>query len=239
MIKILYIGKNEKVFTLLESKNFFLQNILDIENQCIFNQNKFSLILIDSNLYSQYLNKFSCLNQNPNVILLYDENDNFKITNFNNVSNFYSYNYFLENLDLLISFIAVKEKNGTKIGEYILNYSHLEHKIRFKKNLINIHLYDLGFYYKNYGYAFLKSMINNFIDGLLSLLAKEDNLYILGQSDFFITSEKKDLIQLEILAKQIIHYFKTKNISIQEIQIKYKYKIALSHDENSLGLISI
>lgn len=54
---------------------------------------------------------------------------------------------------------------------------------------------------KNYGYAFLKYVVNEFIDGLLKSINEGDNLYILGQSDFFITSATKSKQQLELISK--------------------------------------
>jgi len=239
MLKILYLGDNNKVNILLNNKNIKVDNILDIQNKCIFNIGNYNIILIDDILYSKYLNQFSCLNYNKNIIVLYDVDDDKKLDNYNNVETYYSINYFLKNIDLLINFYILKiENQNNKIAEYVYNYTHLENKLLNKKNLINIHLYDLGFYYKFYGYTFLKSILNEFSNGLLKLIKNNDNLFILGQSDYFITSNNKNKYDLEILCKQIIQYFKINNFSIQNIDIKFKFKIALNYDENPLKLIS-
>lgn len=241
MISILYLGYNEKIVTLLESKKINVATITDVNKKCIFTNAKYHLILVEDSLYSQYLEMFSCLNHTGNVIVLYKKNNlsSNTIHNYNNVSNYYDIDYFLDNLDLLFNFYIYKENNRPEIyAEYVNNYTHLEQKLINKKTLINIHLYDLGYYYKNYGYAFLKYVVNEFIDGLLKSINEGDNLYILGQSDFFITSSTKSKQQLELIAKQIINYFKVQTFTIHDISIKFKFKIALSYDENSLALIS-
>ena len=101
MLKILYLGDNNKVKILLNNKNIKVDNILDIQNKCIFNIGNYNIILIDDILYSKYLNQFSCLNYNKNIIVLYDVDDDKKLDNYNNVETYYSINYFLKSISKL------------------------------------------------------------------------------------------------------------------------------------------
>jgi len=238
---ILYLGHDERIITLLENKKYKVDSLINIKNSCLFSNIKYKLVIIDDELYTNYLSTFPCLNQFSNVIVLYSKEVDInkkQFYNFNNAVSFYNKEYFLKNIDLLLSFYFFKLKDKPDyISEYVYNYQHLEHKLMNRKILVNIHLYDLGYYYTNYGYTFLKKFIREFIIGLQKNINKNISLYILGQSDFFITGDKNK-VYFENISKKIINYFKNNVFTIDGIDVKYKFNISLSYDKNPLALIS-
>jgi len=237
MINVLYLGNDLRVNTLLENKGIHIEFLSSGKYHCMFSEKKIDLILIDETLYSNYINSFPCLFYYKNIIVLQEKEDNSLISNFNNIINFYSYRYFLENLELILKYYIYKFGELKNNIKYVHNYQQLEEKIQEKKVLANIHLFDLGYYYKNYGYVFLKKVLNLFLDTLSSIIPDDLEMYVLGQSDFFITGNTS-MQNLENISKNIINSFKFNSFSIDKIDIKFKFKIAASYDEHSLSLIS-
>lgn len=233
MINVLYFGNDFRINTLMETKGINIEFPALNKNGCIFHSKIFDLILVEEELYGSYVETFSCMVYYNNVIIL---KNNENKTTINNVLLNYEKNYFLQNFDLIINNF-IFNNNDKKNIKYVYNYQHLEEKLVNKNVLTNIHLYDLVYYYKNYGYVFLKNVINLFLKTISKNLEDNLELYVLGQSDFFITGDV-NMNTLENITKKIINLFKFEVFNIDGIDIKFKFKIAMSYDENSLSLIS-
>lgn len=240
MLEVLYLGNDLRINTLLEKKGINVLNPFENKNcNCSFSFKNYLFILIDEKLYSNYVKTFPCLQHFNNIIVLYkEENKNNHLNNYFNVLNSYTYDYFLNNLNIILKlFLFEYNQDNNNNIEYVYNYNHLEEKIMNYNSLINIHLFDLGHYYINYGYSFLKKIIFEFTNNIAKILSKDYNMYILGNSDFFITT-KKSKQDLKNIANEIITLFKFNTFNIDNIDIKFNFKIAFSQDENNLSLIS-